>query len=118
MHPMIEMFTADIRHYIAARGLDLVDFAKGQHKDEVARARQRYASVPRGIAWRLLEEEMMAGKFLVLWKLELRRATPDVARAVLRQQDYGTGCWRRASLRRGITWWVGMGRLDLRRGLQ
>ncbi len=31
----------------------------------------------------------MAGKFLVLWKLELRRATPDVARAVLRQQDYG-----------------------------
>jgi len=31
----------------------------------------------------------MAGKFLVLWKLELGRATPDVARAVLRQQDYG-----------------------------
>jgi len=31
----------------------------------------------------------MAGKFLVLWKLELSRATPDVVRAVLRQQDYG-----------------------------
>lgn len=31
----------------------------------------------------------MAGKFLVLWKLELSRATPDVARAVFRQQDYG-----------------------------
>ncbi len=31
----------------------------------------------------------MAGKFLVLWKLELGRASPDVVRAVLRQQDYG-----------------------------
>jgi len=31
----------------------------------------------------------MSGKFLVVWKLELGRATPDVARAVLRQQDYG-----------------------------
>ena len=53
MHPMTEMFTADIRHYSAARGLDLVHFAEGQHKDEVARARQRYASVQIGIAWRL-----------------------------------------------------------------
>lgn len=31
----------------------------------------------------------MAGKFLVLWRLELGRATPDLVRAVLRQQDYG-----------------------------
>jgi muconolactone delta-isomerase len=31
----------------------------------------------------------MAGKFLVLWKLELSRANPDMIRAVLRQQDYG-----------------------------
>lgn len=31
----------------------------------------------------------MAGKFLVLWKLELGRANPDMIRAVLRQQDYG-----------------------------
>ena len=31
----------------------------------------------------------MAGKFLVLWKLELSRATPNVVRAVLQQQDYG-----------------------------
>jgi len=37
MHPMTEMFTAGIHHYIAARGLDLVRFAKGQRKDEVAR---------------------------------------------------------------------------------
>jgi len=32
---------------------------------------------------------MMAGKFLVLWKLELGRATTGVISAVLRQQDYG-----------------------------
>ena len=31
----------------------------------------------------------MAGKFLVLWKLELGRATTGVISAVLRQQDYG-----------------------------
>jgi hypothetical protein len=48
-----------------------------------------YASVQIGIVRRLLEEETMAGQFLVLWKLELSRATPDVVRAVLRQQDYG-----------------------------
>ncbi len=36
-----------------------------------------------------LEEEMMAGKFLVIWKLELSRATPGVVGAVIRQQDYG-----------------------------
>lgn len=31
----------------------------------------------------------MAGKFLVLWKLELSRATAGIVEAVLRQQDYG-----------------------------
>jgi len=31
----------------------------------------------------------MAGKFLVLWKLELGRATTGLISAVLRQQDYG-----------------------------
>ena len=31
----------------------------------------------------------MAGKFLVLWKLELGRVSTDLVRAVLRQQDYG-----------------------------
>lgn len=31
----------------------------------------------------------MSGRFLVLWKLELSRVTPNVARAVFRQQDYG-----------------------------
>jgi len=38
---------------------------------------------------RVAEEGLMAGKFLVVWKLELGRANPDLVRAVLRQQDYG-----------------------------
>ncbi len=29
MHPMTEMFAADIHHYIAVRNLDLIRFAKG-----------------------------------------------------------------------------------------
>src|SRR6516164_10845190 len=37
MRPMTERFAADIRHYIDVRGLNLVRFAKGQSKDEVAR---------------------------------------------------------------------------------
>ncbi len=31
----------------------------------------------------------MAGKFLVLWRLDLSRLTPEAVRAILRQQDYG-----------------------------
>jgi hypothetical protein len=37
MHPMTERFAADIRHYIESRGLDLIRFAKGQSKDQIAR---------------------------------------------------------------------------------
>jgi len=37
MLPMTEMFAADIHHYIAVRDLDLIRFAKGQSKDEIAR---------------------------------------------------------------------------------
>ena len=37
MHPMTEWFAADIRHYIDTRLLDLVRFAKGQSKDQVAK---------------------------------------------------------------------------------
>ena len=37
MLPMTERFTADIRHYIDARRLDLVRFARGQSKDQVAK---------------------------------------------------------------------------------
>jgi len=31
----------------------------------------------------------MANKFLVLWKLELSRVSPETMQTVLRQQDYG-----------------------------
>ena len=37
MLPMTERFTAGIRHYIDTRRLDLVRFAKGQSKDQVAK---------------------------------------------------------------------------------
>jgi hypothetical protein len=37
MLPMTGRFTADIRHYIDTRRLDLVRFAKGQSKDQVAK---------------------------------------------------------------------------------
>src|SRR5215472_12618234 len=35
MAPMTKAFTADINHFAAARGLDLVRFAKGQRKDDI-----------------------------------------------------------------------------------
>ena len=31
----------------------------------------------------------MAGKFLVLWKLELSRLSPEAMQTILRQQEYG-----------------------------
>ena len=37
MLPMTGAFAADIHHYIAARGLDLVRFAKGESKDQIAK---------------------------------------------------------------------------------
>src|SRR5258708_29145591 len=38
MMPMTERFAADIHHYIDSRDLDLIRFAKGQSKDQVARS--------------------------------------------------------------------------------
>jgi hypothetical protein len=35
MAPMTRSFAADIEHFVAARGLDLVRFARGQRKDDV-----------------------------------------------------------------------------------
>jgi len=45
MAPMTAAFTADIGHFIAARGLDLVRFAKGQRKDDVTRQYLRRAAL-------------------------------------------------------------------------
>src|SRR5260370_34596070 len=43
MAPMTAAFTAGIDHFIAARGLDLVRFARGQRKDDVTREYLRRA---------------------------------------------------------------------------
>src|SRR5579864_933959 len=45
MAPMTAAFTADIDHFIAARGLDLVRFARGQRKDDVTREYLRRAEL-------------------------------------------------------------------------
>jgi hypothetical protein len=45
MAPMTAAFTADIGHFIAARGLDLVRFARGQRKDEVTAGYLRRAEL-------------------------------------------------------------------------
>jgi muconolactone delta-isomerase len=37
----------------------------------------------------MAQEQAMAGKFLVLWRLQMARVSPEMMRAVLRQQDYG-----------------------------
>src|SRR5260370_15765907 len=54
MRPVTEAFVADIHHYVAAHGLDLVHFRKGERKDDIA---QRYladatradGTVPEGV---------------------------------------------------------------------
>ncbi len=43
MAPMTAAFTADVSHFIAARGLDLVRFSRGQRKDDVTREYLRRA---------------------------------------------------------------------------
>jgi hypothetical protein len=45
MAQMTEVFVADLHHFIAARGVPLVHFAKGQRKDDVA---QEYLAGPDG----------------------------------------------------------------------
>ncbi len=45
MAPMTAAFTADIGHFIAARGLGLVRFARGQRKDEVTAGYLRRAEL-------------------------------------------------------------------------
>jgi hypothetical protein len=45
MAPMTAAFTADIHHFVAARGLDLVRFARGQRKDDVTAGYLRRAEL-------------------------------------------------------------------------
>jgi hypothetical protein len=44
MAPMTSRFTADIGHFITARGIDLVRFARGQRKDDVTQEYLRRAA--------------------------------------------------------------------------
>src|SRR5579863_10087512 len=43
MAPMTAAFTADISHFITARGVDLVRFARGQRKDDLTQQYLRQA---------------------------------------------------------------------------
>ena len=50
MAPVTDRFTSGIRHFISARGLDLVRFAGGQRKDDVTQAYlQRAETDDRGL---------------------------------------------------------------------
>ena len=54
MRPVTEAFVANIHHYVAAHGLDLVHFRKGERKDDIAKrylaeAARADGSIPEGI---------------------------------------------------------------------
>src|SRR5215472_3396030 len=54
MQPVTDAFVANIHHYVAVRGLDLVHFRKGERKDDIARrylaeAARDDGTVPEGI---------------------------------------------------------------------
>ena len=48
MQPVTDAFVANIHHYIAARGLELVHFRKGERKDDIARRYLAEATMPDG----------------------------------------------------------------------
>src|ERR1700747_2957909 len=49
MDPMTKAFVADIHGFVAARGLELVSFAKGQRKDDLAREVLARFTEPEGV---------------------------------------------------------------------
>jgi len=49
MDPMTKTFVADIHGFVAARGLELVHFAKGQRKDDLARQFLARCAEPEGV---------------------------------------------------------------------
>jgi hypothetical protein len=49
MDPMTKTFVADIHGFVAARGLELVSFAKGQRKDDLAQESLSRFSEPEGV---------------------------------------------------------------------
>src|SRR5258708_19125181 len=63
MAPMTAAFVADIGHFLASRGLDLVRFARGQRKDDVTAGHLRRAAghdlglVPAQVVYSRVAEE-------------------------------------------------------------
>ena len=51
MDPMSKAFVADIHHFIVARGLELVHFAKGQRKDDVTARMLAAFTGPEGVLY-------------------------------------------------------------------
>jgi hypothetical protein len=49
MDPMTKAFVADIHGFVAARGLELISFAKGQRKDDIAREFLAGFTEPEGV---------------------------------------------------------------------
>ena len=48
MAPITETFVANIHHFIAARGLDLLSFGKGEDKDAIGTGTWRFPRHGRG----------------------------------------------------------------------
>src|SRR3954464_8636231 len=68
MDPMTKAFVADIHGFVAARGLDLVSFAKGQRKDDVAQEFLARFTEPEGVLFVGRAQEK-AG----VWRTQRRR---------------------------------------------
>src|SRR3954467_3992660 len=49
MDPMTKAFVADIHGFVAARGLELISFAKGQRKDDLAQQFLAKFTEPEGV---------------------------------------------------------------------
>jgi hypothetical protein len=76
MGPITDRFVADIRHYIAVNSLDLVSFAKGERKDEVAGRYLAAAARAAGCGVEELPEQVLfvgrAQEKTVVWRTTKR----------------------------------------------
>ena len=102
MRPVTEAFVANIHHYIAARGLELVHFRKGERKDDIAKrylpeAARADGTVPEGILFVGRAQE----KALVFGTQKRRNPVTGASYAWLtRKRDLS---WARGSTRRSVS---------------
>src|SRR5713101_1810869 len=68
MDPMSKAFVADIHHFVAARGLELVHFAKGQRKDEVTQRMLAGFTAAEGVLYAGRAQEKSS-----VWRTQRRR---------------------------------------------